>query len=339
MKDQQVIIRLLNLSADNGGAVSGTAIGEALGISRMAVQKRVQTLIANGLPITAVPGRGYALAQGVNLLSDERIARHLSSELCESIEVLQSIESTNSHLLSQEILNGRAKICVAESQSAGRGRRGNDWQSAPYRNVMLSLSWGFDHWPETITGLGLAVSLVLTRIVNERYGLDVKIKWPNDLMVGVDKLAGILIDVAGESSGSCNVVVGIGLNVHQPDWSPKSSAYRWVDMQSLVSEEIDRNELIGLVVHGLSGMFADFARLGFSPMVEAWNELSSYRGKRIRVGSPDEYVEGVMIGVDGVGALLISDHDNILHRFVDSNVSVRLLESQRVESVSAKDES
>lgn len=329
MKDQQAIIRLLNLSADNGGAVSGTAIGEALGISRMAVQKRVQALISNGLPITAVPGKGYALAQGVNLLSDERIARHLSSELCESIEVLQSIESTNSHLLSQDILNGRAKICVAESQSAGRGRRGNDWQSAPYRNVMLSISWGFDHWPETITGLGLAVSLVLTRVINERYGLDVKIKWPNDLMVGYNKLAGILIDVAGESSGSCNVVVGIGLNVHQPDWSAKSSAYRWVDMQSLVSsgaEKIDRNELIGLVVHGLSRMFADFASSGFAPMVDDWNSLSSYRDKLVRVGSPDEFVEGIMVGVDDVGALLVRDHGDRLHRFVDSNVSVRLPE-------------
>ena len=339
MKDQQAIIRLLNLSADNGGAVSGTAIGEALGISRMAVQKRVQALIANGLPITAVPGKGYALAQGINLLSDQRVARHLSSDLCESIEVLQSVESTNSHLLSQEILNGRAKICVAESQSAGRGRRGNDWRSAPYRNVMLSLSWGFDHWPETITGLGLAVSLVLTKIINERYGLDVKIKWPNDLMVGYDKLAGILIDVAGESSGSCNVVVGIGLNVHQPDWSPKSSAYRWVDMQSLVSgasEDVDRNELIGLIAHGLSSMFADFARSGFAPMVESWNALSSYRGKRVRVGSPDEYVEGVMIGVDDVGALLIVDHDDRLHRFVDSNVSVRLLENEALESAKAE---
>ncbi len=331
MKDQQAIIRLLNLSADTGGAVSGTAIGEALGISRMAVQKRVQALIANGLPITAVSGKGYALAKGINLLSDERIARHLSSELCESIEVLQSIESTNSHLLSQEILSGRAKICVAESQSAGRGRRGNDWQSAPYRNVMLSLSWGFDHWPETITGLGLAVSLVLTKTINERYGLDVKIKWPNDLMVGYDKLAGILIDVAGESSGSCNVVVGVGLNVHQPDWSPKSSAYRWVDMQSLVSgtsEEIDRNELIGLVAHGLSSMFAEFAQSGFAPMVEDWNALSSYRSKRVRVGSPDEYIEGVMVGVDDVGALLICDHEDKLHRFVDSNMSVRLLENE-----------
>lgn len=329
MKDQQAIIRLLNQSAGSGGAVSGTAIGEALGISRMAVQKRIRALMANGLPITAVSGKGYALASGVNLLSGERIARHLNSEFCESIEVLQSVASTNSHLLSQSILSGRAKICVAESQSAGRGRRGNDWQSASYRNVMFSISWGFDHWPETITGLGLAVSLELTRVINDRYDLNAKIKWPNDLMVGNDKLAGILIDVSGESSGSCNVVVGIGLNVHQPDWSAKTSAYRWVDMQSLVAggaAKIDRNELIGLVAHGLGRMFTEFAKSGFAPMVDAWNALSSYCGKRVRVGSPDQYVEGVMTGVDDVGALLIADSDGNVHRFADSNVSVRLFD-------------
>jgi len=324
MKNQQAIIRLLNQGADEEVSVSGAAIGRALGISRMAVQKRVQALIDNGLPISAVPGKGYALGQGVTLLSDEKIAVFLSAELCESIEVLQSIESTNSHLLSQTILNNRAKICVAESQSAGRGRRGNDWQSAPYRNVMLSISWGFDHWPETITGLGLAVSLVVTNVINQRYGLDVKIKWPNDLMVDDDKLAGILIDVAGESSGSCNVVVGLGLNVHQPDWSPKTAAYRWMDMLSLVSE-VDRNELIGLIVQDLTKMFSEFAETGFAPMVQSWNELSSYRDKRVRVGSPDEYIEGVMVGVDEVGALLLEGVDGKLYRFSDSNVSVRLV--------------
>lgn len=320
MQDQDKLIQLLNQSE----TISGTAIGKALGVSRVAVQKRIQSLVENGLPIEAVSGKGYSLPKGVSLLSDERIGSYLDPDLCESVEVLQSVASTNSHLLAQDILVNKAKVCVAEAQRAGRGRRGNNWQSAPYRNVMLSISWGFDRWPETITGLGLAVALTITEFINQKYDLDVKIKWPNDLMIGGDKLAGILIDVAGESSGACNVVIGIGLNVHQPDWSSDDAAYRWIDMASL-GLEVCRNQLIGAISNDLIQMLSHFEDIGFSPLVERWNALSSYRGERVRVGSAHDFIEGDMQSVDSVGALLIIDDCGVEHRFADSNVSVRLV--------------
>jgi len=296
MQNQEQLIELLNQT----GTVSGTALGESLGISRMGVQKRIQQLVENGLPIEAVPGKGYSLS---------------------AIEVMQSIASTNSYLLSQQIEVSTARICVAESQSAGRGRRGNDWQSAPYRNVMMSISWGFEHWPDTITGLGLAVSLAVTEYLNERYNLDVKIKWPNDLMVADDKLAGILIDVTGEASSACNIVIGLGINVHQPDWS-HGSAYRWQDLSSL-GVKVDRNELIGHVSAKLISMLQVFAEVGFAPMVDRWNALSSYAGRHVIVGA-ETFVEGQMQTVDATGALIILDAKGQAHRFADSNVSVRL---------------
>lgn len=320
MQGQDKLIQLLNQS----GAVSGTSIGESLGISRAAVQKRIQSLVENGLPIEAVSGKGYSLPNGVSLLSDKRISEHLNPVLCESVEVLQSVQSTNSHLLGQVIVVDKAKVCVAEAQSAGRGRRGNDWQSASYRNVMMSIAWGFDHWPETVTGLGLAVALTIVETINERCGLDVKVKWPNDLMVGHDKLAGILIDVAGESAGVCNVVIGIGLNVHQPDWSGSNAAYRWIDMDTL-GVKICRNELIGVISNNVIRMLAQFGDTGFSPLVDRWNAVSSYRGQRVRVGVMNDYIEGKMLSVDSMGALLIVDDNGVEHRFADSNVSVRLV--------------
>lgn len=317
MLDQDKLLQLLSGS----GVKSGTDLGDALGVSRMAVQKRIQSMVANGLPIEAVPGKGYCLNEGVSLLNERSLAAHMNSELIESLELFQSIGSTNSHLLGQGIEHQCARVCVAESQSAGRGRRGNDWQSAPYRNVMLSLSWGFDHWPETITGLGLAVALVITEHLNENYGLDVKIKWPNDLLVGDDKLAGILIDVAGESSGACNVVIGVGLNVHQPDWSERAD-YCWRDLASL-GINVDRNKLIAGLVNSLTAMLLEFERQGFAPMVARWNELSSFAGARIRVGDEQNSVQGLMQGVDAAGALLVLGDDGVVQRFSESNVSVR----------------
>lgn len=328
MQSNEQLIALLNQS----DSVSGTDIGAALGVSRAAVQKRIQLLVANGLPIKASSGKGYTLDREITLLSEVAIKSALLSPLIQSVEVLQSVESTNSHLLQQDIINGRAKLCVAESQVSGRGRRGNDWQSAPYRNVMLSLSWGFDHWPETITGLGLAVSLVVAEYLNdfilpvvddEKKPSLVQIKWPNDLMVNGDKLGGILIDVAGESSGACNVIVGIGLNVHQPDWSGEGG-YRWQDLHGL-GVAPDRNRLIAGLSSALVVMLDEFSRTGFEPLATRWNELSSYVDRRIRVGNTDGFIEGVMHGVDSIGALLLVDDQGRIQRITDSNVSVRLI--------------
>lgn len=319
MLDQDKLVKLLN----GTDLKSGTALGEALGVSRMAVQKRIQSLIENGLPIVAAPGKGYQLEAGVSLLNDDDIRAVGNLDLVESLQVLQSVGSSNSYLLEQGVLGQRARVCVAESQQAGRGRRGNDWLSTPYRNIMLSLSWGFGRWPDTITGLGLAVALVVVERLNKEFGLAVKIKWPNDLMVGDDKLAGILIDVAGESSGECHVVIGLGLNVHQPDWS-NGGDYQWVDLASL-GAQCNRNQLVGALIQDLTGMLKEFESSGFTPLVERWNTLSCHTDRRVRVGQSDDWREGVMRGVDETGALLLEINDGKLTRFPDSSVSVRLL--------------
>ena len=326
MIDQKHLIRLLNQS----GATSGTTLGDALGVSRVAVQKKIQALVDNGLPITAVPGKGYQLNSGVSLLDDQAIRSELTqSSKVSGLEVLQSVESTNTHLLTQAIETGRARVCLAESQTLGRGRRGNNWQSAPYRNVMLSLSWGFDHWPATITGLGLAVALCVVETLNDEYGLNVQIKWPNDLMVAdgdvSDKLGGILVDVAGESSGACNVVLGLGLNVHQPDWSgDNGGAYAWQDLAGL-GVDVDRNELVAKLIDSLVAMLSEFSESGFEPIAGRWNALSSYGGKRIRVGDQEGAIIGRMTGVNASGALLVVDDAGVEHHFLESTVSVRLV--------------
>lgn len=328
MIDQKQLMRLLNQS----GANSGTALGEALGVSRVAVQKKIQSLIDNGLPINAVPGKGYSLSDGVVLLDEQSILACLENpQAVSQLEVLQLVDSTNSYLLSESISTNKASVCLAEVQGSGRGRRGNDWRSAPYRNVMLSLSWGFDHWPATITGLSLAVALCVTEVLNQHYSLDVKIKWPNDLMVerdGVyDKLGGILVDVAGESSGACNVVIGLGLNVHQPDWSAQEGAsYRWHDLHRL-GVSADRNQLSARIIDALTAMLSEFSDSGFALMTERWNALSSYAEKMIRVGDESSAVIGRMVGVDSTGALLVCDKQGVEHQFLESMVRVRLVDS------------
>ena len=248
----------------------------------------------------------------------------LGQNKIDSIEVLQSVDSTNSHLLGQQTEVGRARLCAAEIQNAGRGRRGNEWLCAPHKNIMLSVSWSFSHWPKSITGLGLAVALVVTERLNEDYDLNVKIKWPNDLMIDNRKLGGILIDVAGEASGVCNVVVGLGLNVHQPDWSSSDTSYAWQDLHSL-GIQMNRNEFIAKLVNDWLGMLSGFELNGFAPLAPIWNQHSNYSGKTISIGSEGHQVVGEMQGVDVNGALIVKDQEGETHIFSESNVSVRLV--------------
>jgi BirA family biotin operon repressor/biotin-[acetyl-CoA-carboxylase] ligase len=322
MQKANQIFQLLNKT----GAHDSGALGRELGLSEIQMKQTFDGLVEQGLPLRINAQGEYGLQHGIHLLDTDEIAEALQQDIpLDSFELFQSLNSTNSHLLSQAIGRGRARICLTESQSAGRGRRGNEWLSAPYRNIMMSLSWGFASWPSTITGLGLAVALSVTKVLNDDYGLDVKIKWPNDLLVNDDKLAGILIDVAGDASGACNVVIGLGLNVDQPDWSEsESAAYRWQDLKGL-GVNLNRNVLIAKVLNSLIEMLQSFERTGFEPLVGAWNSLSSYAYRRIRVGSDADFICGEMAGVDSIGALLLDADDGIRHRFTDSNVSVRLM--------------
>lgn len=251
------------------------------------------------------------------------IAR-LRHKSIDSLKVFQSIDSTNSYLLQQTVSVGSARVCVAEVQAAGRGRRGNRWQSSSGSNIMMSLSWGFSHWPETVTGLGLAVALVVAERINHDHGLAVKIKWPNDLMINGNKLGGILIDVGGEADGVCNVVIGLGLNVRQLDWSTETG-YAWVDLHSL-GIDIDRNTFIGQLTSDWIDMLTGFEKNGFAPLVAVWNQHSSYAGRKISVGDEQQKIQGRMLGVNDKGALIVEADNGEIHSFADSNVSVRLVD-------------
>ena len=258
---------------------------------------------------------------------EQLLYQHTASEVLSAfgdVCILDEVDSTNAYLLKQPILTSQAKVCLAESQFAGRGRRGNEWQSASHKNIMLSLSWGFSRWPATITGLGLAVALLLAERLNQDYQLGVEIKWPNDLLISGEKLAGLLVDVSGSADGGCEVVIGLGLNVHQPDWSKEESAYAWTDLHSQ-GLSLDRNQLAGDIIADWIKLLIDFEKNGFAPMVKRWNALCAYVGKSIKlIKLGEEDIVGVMLGVDEAGALIVELPNGEPRVIVDSSLSLRL---------------
>ena len=223
--------KILNLLAD-GEFHSGTELSAALAVSRAAVWKYLHSLSELGLEINAVSGKGYRLEKALELLSAQQIKESLSLKtlsLLSKLEIHPQIQSTNTYLAecAKTVQSGR--VCFAESQTAGRGRRGRQWVSPFGSNLYLSILWQFDNGFAAISGLSLAIGVAVVRALSEIGINEIGLKWPNDIYWQHKKLGGILIEVSGESSGECHAIIGLGLNLYLPEKETTGITQPWTD--------------------------------------------------------------------------------------------------------------
>ena len=171
----------------DGRFYSGQARADELGISRAGVWKRLNRLGEQlQLEIQAVPGRGYRLAEPLELLDREQILCVLEPKVAGALSDLhlhQRIGSTNSWLMEQAAAGAASgSVCLAEQQTEGRGRRGRTWASPFGANIYLSLLWRFSQAPAQLSGLSLAAGLAVLRALQRQGVQGPGLKWPNDLL-------------------------------------------------------------------------------------------------------------------------------------------------------------
>ena len=301
---------LLRTLAD-GRFHSGEALAEQCGISRTAVWKQLSQIKAQlGLEIFSVKGRGYRLAVPLELLDQLRIEQAMSVSTCAKISVLEikgQIDSTNSYLMtrvSDGIESGH--VCLAEQQTAGRGRQGRVWISPYGNNIYLSIFWRFTLDLAGISGLSLAAGVIVAKTLNQLGVMDIGLKWPNDILWHDKKLAGILIEVSGEQGGPSNVVLGLGLNCRISGLDGEAIGQPWIDLAALAGEKpTSRNLLAAKLVEALLEGMSEFQQCGFSAMVDEWNRYDLYQGKTVALQAGSQSIIGVHRGVGGNGALLL----------------------------------
>lgn len=279
-----------------------------MGVSRTTIWNAVRSLASLGLDIQAVKGRGYRLVKPVELLEREALVRRLDGlprQLLSGIEVHREIGSTNRHLM-EGAARGLAKgcVCLAETQTQGRGRRGRPWVSPFGSNVYLSALWRFGEGPGTLAGLSLAMGVAVVRALTALGGRDLGLKWPNDVMWQGGKLAGILLEVAGESGGPCHAVVGVGVNLNMPAGAGKSIGQPWVDF-ALLAPGVGRNQLAAELIRQLLLGLADYERSGLATFEEEWAASDILRGRDVSLHLPEGVTTGVARGVDRQGALIV----------------------------------
>jgi len=306
--------------------VSGTALAERMGISRAAVWKQVEALRTAGLPIQAQAGHGYRLARPLDRLEPSAIRGALSPVLRKRLGLLEvhwKLDSTSSEL-QRRVQDLPDRACVfAETQTAGRGRRGRMWLSPPAGNLAFSCLKRFDRGYGALSGLSLAVGVAVARALEACGVRGVGVKWPNDLVHAQRKLAGILIELGGEFFGPCHAVIGIGINLHLPAGARAAIAQPVTDLDQLCGAAAPRrNELAAALITQLCEALEVFAVSGFAAFADEYAQRDALSGCTLRVDDPRGAFEGIACGVDARGALRV--RTPLGERLIDSSeVSIR----------------
>ncbi|MGB0467272.1 MAG: bifunctional biotin--[acetyl-CoA-carboxylase] ligase/biotin operon repressor BirA [Pontibacterium sp.] len=316
---------LLSILAD-GRFHSGRELGESLGVSRSAIWKQIRKLEDFGLEIYSVKGRGYRVPGGLDLLDLAQVQSALSPSVLSQLKHFEldlSIPSTNLRAVQQS----RESTChghlyVAEQQTDGRGRRGRPWVSPFGRNLYFSLVWRFENGASALEGLSLLVGLCLVKAIHRLGGGGVQLKWPNDLLWQDRKLAGILLEMTGDASGECQVVIGAGLNVAMPVDYAVDIDQSWVDLKSIIGSDVSRNALLAEILAELVPSLNQFAVEGFAPLLDQWHAHHAHQDQRVALSSGREVCEGICRGVDARGALQLEMADG-LQSFYGGELSLR----------------
>lgn len=303
---------------------SGEELGDALGISRAAVWKRLKQLEKQGLTLDAVAGKGYRLPRDVILLSGDLISTYIEESVRSRIGLttLHSASSTNDTVLTLLDNPEPVQICVAEHQTAGRGRRGRTWISPLGANIYFSMLWRFESGMSGLDGLSLVVGLAVLKTL-ENFGANgLSLKWPNDLLCSGKKLAGILLEINGDPNGECQVVIGIGINVRLTQDQLSEISQPAIDLCSVLGMTVDKNRVVAELIGQLVSFLDIFQEKGFTPFREEWQRYDAYAGQEVCLITGLREITGTAAGVNEHGALILSQ-DGEKHAYAGGEVSLR----------------
>ncbi|MEX0604356.1 MAG: biotin--[acetyl-CoA-carboxylase] ligase [Marinobacter sp.] len=302
MKTKALIILL-----SDGLIHSGASLALHLGVSRTAVWKQVRRAVGKGYRIETIRGKGYRLIDAVDLLDPDRVRAILPEQISGRIrlKVMDSVDSTNAEVIrfratgSEELI-----VCLADQQTAGRGRRGKPWQSPAGENIYLSLGLKLRGGFASLDGLSLVVGVAIAEAL-ESLGVErVGLKWPNDLQFDGQKLAGILIELQGELEGAAQVVVGIGLNVHMRNAQGVEQAWTSLDLAAGKSGQVwERNHIAAALIEHVLGAVDSFSEHGFGLFRDRWQQRDVFVGKMLQSIQGDH--RGIGLGINDAGHYLL----------------------------------
>ncbi|GAV26053.1 bifunctional biotin--[acetyl-CoA-carboxylase] synthetase/biotin operon repressor [Carboxydothermus islandicus] len=318
MKDE--IISMLVKSQDY---VSGEEISQKLGVTRTAIWKHIKELKREGYKITAHPRKGYKLEHYPDIPAYYLLKPFLkTSYLGHTGEYHDLIGSTNDRakeLAASKVPEGF--LVSANGQTAGRGRLGRSWNSPSGQGLYFSLVLYPNLPPVELPGLTLLAGLALAQTL-EVLGVNVQIKWPNDLLINGRKVAGILTEIAAEAERTIYAVVGIGINIEPLAEEVKSSfAYPATALKEHLPE-VSRQSLLALFLERFEKLYEEFKKGEFSWSLTEYKRRMAFLGEEVMIITGDREYRGVLHDLGEDGSLIINDGKTI-KRFAAGEISLR----------------
>ncbi|MGN0997331.1 MAG: biotin--[acetyl-CoA-carboxylase] ligase [Candidatus Ventricola sp.] len=312
---EQVLQRLMA-----GETVSGEAMARELGVTRAAVFKQIEQLRALGFEVESVARQGYRLTA----CPDSLLAPVVRHGLCtrwagREIVYLPTVDSTNRYaraLAQQGAAHGT--LVLADEQTAGRGRRGRGWISPAGEGVFMTLILRPQAHPSQVARLSLLTALAVAEGIAAETGLDARIKWPNDIVVGGRKVCGMLLEMNADEQSVHDVVAGIGINVHQTAFAPEI-AHTASSLDLLSGKRLSRAAL----VRAFLTAFERVSDMDEGSMMRAYRERSATLGQRVQVVALGGTYAGTAEAVTDSGALVVLGDDGVRREVLAADVSVR----------------
>lgn len=315
------LMKVCELLSDNQYH-DGTTIGNKLGITRAAVWKVIKKLQQYEVDLKSIKGKGYLLQTPLLLLNEATLQTNLKRTV--QLEVLEKINSTNDYLKQYTTQNKAIRACFAEMQTQGKGRLNRQWHSPFGKNINFSLLYPFQKDISELSGLSLVVGLAICRAIEDSLHLQLllSVKWPNDVLVDGQKISGTLIEIQAESNGSCQVIIGVGINVNLEKASSEEINQPWTSLMGLTGHHIDRNRISSALIHVLIDYIERFSQQGLNAFIDEWQERDSLLGSPVKVASGRQNYSGIGFGINQQGHFLLKMPDNTVKAFASGDTSI-----------------
>ncbi|WP_411342891.1 biotin--[acetyl-CoA-carboxylase] ligase [Paenibacillus sp. WLX1005] len=310
MRDEQL---LELLTARPGEYISGEEISRLMSVSRTAIWKGINRLKEQGYEFDSVSRKGYRIVRYPDRFDEVSLRLQLSKSTSwgQPLHLLDSIGSTQDvarELAEQGAVEGT--LVIAEEQTAGRGRQGRRFHSPPGRGVWMTVVMRPQQPLQYTSQLTLLAAVAICRALRNVSGLDIGIKWPNDLLIDGRKVCGILVESAAEDGYVRYALAGFGIDVNlAPEDLPEDVRPVATSLRIQRGEPVDRTAVVTAIMSELESLYGLYNRDGFAPISALWEALAFAIGSQVTVKTLQGPLQGIARGLGPNGELLLEQPD------------------------------
>jgi len=324
MNSKNRLLAILKAREDDW--ISGESLGHEMDMTRSAVWKHIHALREEGYLIESSRRRGYFLKDVPETLLQGEIQEGLNTEIIGKRGIFHHHLTDSTNIRAKSLADEGAEegtVIIAEEQEQGRGRRGRRWFSPEGKGIYVSIILRPRLAPSESPKLTLMTAVAVADALISLTSLDIRIKWPNDIIVHGRKLAGILTEVSAEMDDVKYVIIGLGINVNIPnDLFPSDIGDTASSIILETGRKFPRIRILRAYLEWFEKYYALVRTSGFGPVLKRWKDLSDIIGRTVRIDLVHQSYTGEVLDVDENGVLVLEDSAGTLHRIFSGDVQI-----------------